>query len=126
MQTRASRSKASQLSVDKKKLWSRRALFTSEAGGRFTDKDFHAYLRQQGVVRETTPSVDRVASLRDRAEDVAGVLPRLRRPGFLERPERRGRRLCPASQQQAAVDQAVAAFEAGKTEVLWNAKPRFS
>src|SRR4051812_7988232 len=46
---------ASQLSVHKKKLWSRRALFTSEAGGRFTDKEFHAYLRQQGVKRETTP-----------------------------------------------------------------------
>ena len=46
---------ASQLSVEKKKLWSRRALFTSEAGGRFTDKDFHAYLHQQGVERETTP-----------------------------------------------------------------------
>ena len=28
-------------------------------------------------------------------------------------------------EQQAAVDQAVAAFEAGKAEVLWNAKPRF-
>ena len=36
-------------------MWSRRALFTSEAGGRFTDKDFHAYLKQQGVERETTP-----------------------------------------------------------------------
>src|SRR4051812_18218476 len=46
---------ASQLSVEKKKLWSRRALFTSEAGGRFTDKDFHAYLHQQGVERETLP-----------------------------------------------------------------------
>jgi type II restriction enzyme len=28
-------------------------------------------------------------------------------------------------EQQAAVDQAAAAFEAGKAEVLWNAKPRF-
>src|SRR6476620_7978412 len=46
---------ASQLSVEKQKLWSRRALFTSEAGGRFTDKDFHAYLKQQGVERETQP-----------------------------------------------------------------------
>src|SRR5436853_815432 len=46
---------ASQLSVEKKKLWSRRALFTSEAGGRFTDTDFHAYLHQQGVKRETQP-----------------------------------------------------------------------
>ena len=46
---------ASQLSVEKKKLWARRALFTSEAGGRFTDTDFHAYLKQQGVEREIKP-----------------------------------------------------------------------
>src|ERR1700704_4321983 len=46
---------ASQLSVEKKKVWSRRALFTSEAGGRFTDKDFPASLHQRGVERETTP-----------------------------------------------------------------------
>ena len=46
---------ASQLSVEKKKLWAKRALFTSEAGGRFTDTEFHAYLQQQGVERETTP-----------------------------------------------------------------------
>src|ERR1700712_4918539 len=46
---------ASQLSVEKKKLWSRRAVFMSEAGGSFTDKDFYTYLHQQGVARETTP-----------------------------------------------------------------------
>src|SRR3954466_9319907 len=46
---------ASQLSVEKKKLWAKRALFTSEAGGRFTDKEFHAYLHQQGLERETIP-----------------------------------------------------------------------
>ena len=39
---------ASQLSVEQVKVWSRRAMFTSEAGGWFTDKDFHAYLKQQG------------------------------------------------------------------------------
>jgi type II restriction enzyme len=46
---------ASQLSIEKNVEWSRRALFTTEAGGRFTDHDFHAYLKQQGVERETTP-----------------------------------------------------------------------
>src|SRR3954452_2256492 len=46
---------ASQLSVEKNTEWVRRALFTSEAGGRFTDADFHAYLKQQGVERETQP-----------------------------------------------------------------------
>ena len=47
---------AIQLSVKKEKLWSRRALFTTEAGGRFSDTDFHAYLKQQGVEREASPS----------------------------------------------------------------------
>ena len=117
---------ASQLSVEKKKLWSRRALFTSEAGGRFTDKDFHAYLHQQGVERETTPKrtewhrfeITPKTSL-EYFHDFAGQdFPNLPSSGgeddYVLRPE-----------QQAAVDQAVAAFEAGKAEVLWNAKPRF-
>ena len=117
---------ASQLSVEKKKLWSRRALFTSEAGGRFTDKDFHAYLHQQGVERETTPKrtewhhfeIAPKTSL-EYFNDFAGQdFPNLPSSGgeddYVLRPE-----------QQAAVDQAVAAFEAGKAEVLWNAKPRF-
>ncbi len=89
---------ASQLSVEKKKLWSRRALFTSEAGGRFTDKDFHAYLHAAGRGARDHAEADRVAPLRDRAEDVAGVLQRLRRPGLPRPPEqRRGGRLRPAS-----------------------------
>lgn len=117
---------ASQLSVEKKKLWSRRALYTSEAGGRFTDTDFHAYLKQQGVDRETKPkrtewhhfAPAQKKSL-DFFNDFAGQdFPDL--PGtegeddYLLRPE-----------QRQAVDQAVAAFGAGKGEVLWNAKPRF-
>ncbi len=116
---------ASQLSVEKKKLWVRRALFTSEAGGRFTDKDFHAYLRQQGVDREITPkrtewhhfAITPKNSL-EYFHDFAGQDFAVAQGGGEEdyalRPE-----------QQAAVDQAVAAFKAGKAEVLWNAKPRF-
>jgi type II restriction enzyme len=117
---------ASQLSVEKKKLWARRALFTSETGGRFTDKDFHAYLRQQGVERETTPkrtewhhfAIAPKKSL-DYFNDFAGQgFPTLPSTGeedeYTLRPE-----------QQEAVDQTVAAFDAGKTEMLWNAKPRF-
>lgn len=114
---------ASQLAVEKKKLWSRRALFTSEAGGRFTDKDFHAYLRQKGVERETTPRTEwhhfEVAAKTslEYFNDFAGQdFPEV--PGgvddYVLRPE-----------QQAAVDQAVATFGAGKSEMLWNAKPRF-
>ena len=117
---------ASQLSVAKKQLWVRRALFMSAAGGRFTDKDFHAYLHQQGVERETTPkrtewhhmAIAPKGSL-DYFNDFAGQdFPSAPSSGaeedYVLRPE-----------QQAAVDQAVAAFGAGKAEVLWNAKPRF-
>jgi type II restriction enzyme len=117
---------ASQLSVEKKKLWVRRALFSSEAGGRFTDTDFHAYLKQQGVERETKPKrtewhhfAPAPKESLDYFNDFAGQdFPDL--PGtegeddYVLRPE-----------QQAAVDQAVAGFNADKDEVLWNAKPRF-
>jgi type II restriction enzyme len=117
---------ASQLSVEKKKLWSRRAFFTSEAGGRFTDKDFHAYLRQQGVEREIQPKRTewhhfKIAPKRslEYFNDFAGQdfpdVPSIGVEGdYVLRPE-----------QQAAVDQAVAAFQSGQSEVLWNAKPRF-
>ncbi|WP_350005110.1 DEAD/DEAH box helicase family protein [Pseudarthrobacter sp. WHRI 8279] len=117
---------ASQLSVEKKKLWSRRATFHSETGGHFTDKDFHAYLRQQGVERETQPKRTewhhfKIAPKRslEYFNDFAGQdFPDVPSIGveddYALRPE-----------QQAAVDQAVAAFQSGQSEVLWNAKPRF-
>lgn len=117
---------ASQLSVEKKKLWSRRAFFTSEAGGRFTDKDFHAYLRQEGVERETQPKrtewhhfkIAPKRSLEYFNDFVGQDFPDVTSIGvegdYVLRAE-----------QQAAVDQAVAAFRSGQSEVLWNAKPRF-
>ena len=117
---------ASQLSVTKKKLWARRALFTSETGGHFTDTEFHAYLHQQGVERETTPKrtewhhfeIAPKASL-EYFNDFAGQdFPDLPSSGAEDDYVLR-------REQQAAVDQAAAAFEAGKVEVLWNAKPRF-
>ena len=120
------RQQASQMSVTKEKVWSRRALYTTEAGGRFTDRDFHAFLKQQGVVRETTPK-------RTEWHHFAAVAPRksidyfndfagqdfhhLQASGeddYVLRPE-----------QRAAVDQALTAFRAGSAEALWNAKPRF-
>lgn len=117
---------ASQLSVEKQKVWSRRALFTSEAGGRFKDTDFHDYLKQQGVEREIRPVrtewhhfAPAPKSSLDYFNDFAGQdFPGLPSTGgeqdYALRPE-----------QQAAVDQAVAAFKGGDDEVLWNAKPRF-
>lgn len=117
---------ASQLSVEKQKVWSRRALFTSEAGGRFRDSDFHAYLKQQGVERETQPvrtewhhfATAPKTSL-DYFNDFAGQ-------DFAEMPgATANQQYALRPEQQAAVDQAVAAFKAGHDEVLWNAKPRF-
>ncbi len=116
---------ASQLSVQKVKMWSRRAVFTSEAGGRFTDHDFHAYLRQAGIERELTPRTEwfhfapapkiSLAYFNDFAgQDVPAHQGAAVEEAYTLRDE-----------QQAAVDQAVAVFGAGSTEVLWNAKPRF-
>lgn len=116
---------ASQLSVTKQKVWSRRALFTSEAGGRFTDKDFHAYLKQQDIERETQPKrtewhhfAPAPKSSLDYFNDFAGQ-------DFPDLPSGGEDDYALRTEQQAAVDQAVAAFEGGKDEVLWNAKPRF-
>ena len=116
---------ASQLAVEKRKLWSRRAFFTSEAGGTFTDRDFHAYLKQQGVKRETLgkrTEWHRFAGAPQKSidyfNDFAGQdYSDFQKDGtddYVLRPE-----------QLAAVGQAVNAFNAGKKEVLWNAKPRF-
>jgi len=116
---------ASQMSITKEKVWSRRALYTTEAGGRFTDKDFHAFLKQQRVERETTPvrtewhhfTVAPRKSI-DYFNEFAGQdFDHLQASGeddYLLRPE-----------QRVAVGQALAAFRAGSAEVLWNAKPRF-
>lgn len=116
---------ASQMSIAKERVWSRRAVFTSEAGGRFTDRDFHAFLKQQGVERELRPRTEwhrfdvapktsleyfNAFAGQDFSDIGAGDV----EDDYALRPE-----------QQAAIDQAVAAFGAGRLEVLWNAKPRF-
>ena len=88
---------ASQLSVDEEEAVV--AAGPVHVGGRWA-------LHGQGLPRLPAPAgrgardhaeADRVAPLRDRAEDVAGVLQRLRRPGLPRPPEqRRGGRLRPA------------------------------
>lgn len=119
---------ASQLSVEQIKVWSRRAMFTSEAGGWFTDKDFHAYLKQQCVERERRPKYPKTTewhrfegepkSSLEYFTDFAGqdfvALQTTGSDDYELRPE-----------QKAAVDQALEAFTSGHNEVLWNAKPRF-
>jgi len=115
---------ASQLSVEKKIVWQRRAFFMSAAGGTFRDSDFHAYLKQQGIERELNPRTEwhRFAGAPKNSLDyfndfVGQDYADLQAAGtddYTLRPE-----------QQVAVDQARAAFESGHAEVLWNAKPRF-
>lgn len=119
---------ASQLSVHKNKLWAFRAQFMHEVGGRFTDKEFHAYLKQQGIEREYNPDAQpkrtewhrfagaSKASKEYFLEFASGNLSNLQNSGeddYQLRPE-----------QQAAIQQALVAFGL-HDEVLWNAKPRF-
>lgn len=116
---------ASQMSVKKDKLWAQRAVFMTEAGGYFTDREFHAFLKQQGIARETQPERTEwhdFNGARRTSRDyffsfVSQDFSDLQSTGsddYTLRPE-----------QQAAVAQARAAFDAGSSEVLWNAKPRF-
>ncbi|OMH36837.1 DEAD/DEAH box helicase family protein [Tersicoccus sp. Bi-70] len=123
---------ASQLSIRKKIEWVFKAAYMTPDGGRFTDHDFHAYLRQQGIERDGVPATPERPK-RTEWHQFEGA-PKTSRQYFLDfasgdvsidvsgvveqdyelRPE-----------QDTAVTQALEAFGSGKTEVLWNAKPRF-
>lgn len=123
---------ASQLSISKTIEWVFKATYLTPDGGRFTDHDFHAYLKQQGVQRDGVPATgDRPKrtewhrfdgapkSSREYFLDFASGDIEIDSSGVVEqdyelRPE-----------QKAAVSQALKAFGGGKAEVLWNAKPRF-
>lgn len=116
---------ASQLSIVQRMNWARRAIFTSQNGGHFTDREFHDFLRQQGVERELKPKRTEWHNFNDAPKrsleffnDFAGqdfgTLQSSGSDTYQLRPE-----------QEAAVEQTLAAFAAGETEVLWNAKPRF-
>lgn len=120
---------ASQLSVRKEKLWALRAFFQTERGGRFTDRDFHAYLKKQGVEREhnptghprrtewhnftSTPHTSKEYFQQFASQDPADSH-QIGDEDYNLRPE-----------QADAVAQAMTAFQDGHSEVLWNAKPRF-
>ncbi|MGR6901027.1 DEAD/DEAH box helicase family protein [Glutamicibacter sp. BSL13] len=116
---------ASQMSIRKKKEWAYRAFFMTEKGGRFTDREFHAYLKQQGVQRELEPKRTEWHNFSNMAlgskqlfqDFITQDDAELQRSGtddYILRPE-----------QKDAVEQALGAFVAGHDEVLWNAKPRF-
>ena len=120
---------ASQLNIKKIKVWAYRAAFITEDGGTFRDSDFHAFLKQQGILREYDPE-----STPHRTEwHKFASAPKTSQQYFLEFASKtfatpRGEsqddyQLRP--EQQAAVAQAMTALGAGEGEVLWNAKPRF-
>lgn len=120
---------ASQLSVRKEKLWALRAFFQTERGGRFTDKDFHAYLKQQGIEREYNPDAQPKRTEWHHFADA----PRTSKEYFLQFASQDEVDMQRAGtddytlrpEQDAAVKQALEAFASGHAEVLWNAKPRF-
>ncbi len=118
---------ASQLSVRKNKLWAYRAHFMTD-GRRFTDKEFHAYLKQRGVEREYNPDAKPRRTEWHRFEGA----PKSSKEYFLEFASGDPSSLQATgeddyqlrAEQESAVEQALAAF-ASHGEVLWNAKPRF-
>ena len=116
---------ASQLSVTKVQNWSRRALFTSEAGGTFRDGDFHAYLRQMGVERELKPERTEWHHFDGAAKSSIDYFNSFRRPGLHRSSSGRQDDYDLRPEQKAAIEQALTVFNEGGTEVLWNAKPRF-
>jgi superfamily II DNA or RNA helicase len=119
---------ASQLSVEKVQVWSYRATFITEDGGRFTDTDFHAFLKQQGVEREAPPNYKKrtewhhfaIALRTSRGYILDFISKNFATPQLVAEEDYTLR-----PEQESAVAQAITAFGAGDGEVLWNAKPRF-
>lgn len=116
---------ASQLSVEKVKVWSYRAAFSTEGGGTFTDTDFHAFLKQQGVERETKPKRTEwhhfaTAPRTSREYIQSFIFQEFTTPQVVA-----GEDYTLRPEQRVAVEQAVTALGDGGHEVLWNAKPRF-
>jgi type II restriction enzyme len=119
---------ASQLGIKKDIVWALSARYLTEAGGYFRDGDFHAYLKQQGVERETPPKFEQRTEWHNFGTSARGSKDYFfdfasqdytdfqvdGEEDYTLRPE-----------QRAAVAQAVAAFAQGSDEILWNAKPRF-
>ncbi|MGV3071898.1 DEAD/DEAH box helicase [Corynebacterium phoceense] len=116
---------ASQLSVRKTKQWSRRALFTSEAGGRFTDHDFHEYLRKRGVERELSPKRTEWHRFAGMPESSLEYFNDFAGQDYSKTQTSGAEDYVLRNEQEAAVAQALSAFDEGYDEVLWNAKPRF-
>lgn len=119
---------ASQLSVEKVQVWSYRATFITEDGGRFSDTEFHAFLKQQGVEREAPPKYKKrtewfhfATAPRTSRDYILDFISKNFAISHLVAEENYELR----PEQEAAVEQAITAFGTGDGEVLWNAKPRF-
>ncbi|SDL78061.1 type II restriction enzyme [Corynebacterium mycetoides] len=116
---------ASQLSIAQKTKWARRALFTSESGGRFTDRDFHAYLKQQGIERELKPKRTEWHKFTGAPKSSLEYFNAFAGQDFADLQASGSDFYELRPEQEAAVEQGLEAFKAGHAEVLWNAKPRF-
>jgi len=116
---------ASQLSVVKVQNWVRRAFFTSEAGGTFRDGDFHAYLRQAGVERELKPERTEWHRFDGAAKPSLEYFNSFAGQDFADLQKFGEDDYELRDEQKDAVEQALAVFNDGGAEVLWNAKPRF-
>jgi type II restriction enzyme len=116
---------ASQLSVTKVENWVRRAFYTSAAGGAFRDGDFHAYLRQLGVERELKPQRTEWHHFDGAARSSIDYFNAFAGQDFTEFQKSGEDDYQLRPEQVAAVEQALAVFNEGGDEVLWNAKPRF-
>ncbi|KRE35991.1 restriction endonuclease subunit R [Janibacter sp. Soil728] len=116
---------ASQLSLTQEKRWSRRALFTTEAGGWFSDHHFHAYLKQRGIARETSPKRTEWHDFNGAPKNSLAYFNDFAGQDYSDFQTDGTDDYVLRAEQQAAVTMALEIFAAGKDEVLWNAKPRF-
>lgn len=111
--------------LDYRKLWSAPAFF-KESNNDFTDKDFHAFLKKQDVPSRPDLGTEwfYFNGTPEKSKQLFDVF---REKGFAALQS--GDHKMPyvlRTEQQAAVDQAVAYFAShAKGEFLWNAKPRF-
>lgn len=107
--------------IEFKKEWVGNAIFDDGSGERFSDKDFHAYLRKLGIENkkdtewfniEPTPAKGKFNDFRESRgilKSIGGVIPYTLR-----------------DEQTKAVEKTADYFHSHeKGEFLWNAKPRF-
>lgn len=109
--------------VDYEKCWNMRAEYITEPFDTFTDRDFHAYLKKLGILREEGTEwfqIDPKVAKRDFIDFTQnhGIVTDKKADAVLPYKLR--------DEQKQAVKNALTYFRAhNKGEFLWNAKPRF-